>query len=140
MAFIVWTEELQVYKNNVKSIDAQHKKLIDIVNDLHDNMKLGKGREVMDDILKRLIDYTVYHFGTEKSVWTKHNYPGGPSHDAEHIKLTNDVLAFQARFNKSEVMVSVDIMNFLKDWLTNHILKTDKEFGLFLAKKGITQE
>ena len=63
MALMVWDNSFSV---NVKEIDAQHQKLIALINDLHDAMKTGKAKDVLGKILSDLTDYTVYHFGNEE--------------------------------------------------------------------------
>jgi hemerythrin len=132
MAIITWNEEFSV---KVRDIDDQHKELISIINDLHDEMNLGKSKEFMSEILKRLIDYTIYHFGTEEKYMTEYNYPDMLQHETKHEKLTKEVLSFQIRFSKGDVTISMEILNFLKDWLTNHILQTDKKLGAFLSTR-----
>ncbi len=64
MAFIAWTDELSV---DIGEIDEQHKKLINMINDLSYAMSKGKGRDVIEAILVGLRDYTVEHFAHEEN-------------------------------------------------------------------------
>jgi hemerythrin-like metal-binding protein len=121
----------------VKEIDDQHKKLIELVNQLNDAMHAGKGREALGVVLGELVKYTVYHFGTEERLMAQHHYELSAPHKAEHKKLIDDVGAFKAKFDGGNAMISAEIMNFLRDWLSKHILQTDKKFAQALNKAGI---
>lgn len=134
MSLIAWEEK---YSVNVKEIDDQHKKLVQLVNELHDAMLVGKGKQITSKVLQSLIDYTAHHFATEEKYMTKFNYPAYPQHKAEHDNLVKQVLDFQDKFNNGQAVISLDLMKFLKDWLINHILGTDKKFGPFFNAKGL---
>lgn len=134
MAFIDFTEKLSV---RVTVIDDQHKKLIAIINDLHDGMAAGKGKIIIDDVLLRLVDYTNMHFSTEEHLMPQYNYPGKNAHEIQHIDLITQVGQLYAKVIEGKVSVTLDTMVFLKDWLNHHIPETDKKMGAFLADKGV---
>ena len=81
-----------------------------------------------------MINYTVYHFNTEEEYMTKHKYPELLSHKNEHKKLTEDVLKLKDKFEKGEAGITIEVMHFLKNWVADHIEKTDKKMGEYLAK------
>ncbi|MDA8212497.1 MAG: bacteriohemerythrin [Clostridia bacterium] len=134
MAMFAWDEK---YSVNVKEFNDHHKKLIDLINELHDGMKVGKGKEIMSTMLKKLIDYTQFHFSTEEKYLTRYAYPEYQLHKAQHDQFVNKVLKFQQDFEKGNILASMDVMNFLKDWLVNHILVIDKKYVPFLNEKGV---
>ncbi|MBI3391927.1 MAG: bacteriohemerythrin [Nitrospirae bacterium] len=134
MALMVWDNGFSV---NVKEIDAQHQKLIALINDLHDAMKTGKAKDVLGKVLSDLTDYTVYHFGVEEKLFQTHGYPEAVQHKREHDALTKQVLDIKEKFKEGKAGVTVETMAFLKDWLTNHIKKTDKKYTPFLNGKGV---
>jgi len=134
MALITWTDALSV---NIKEIDEQHKKLIAMVNELHSAMGAGKGKAAMGAVLGGLVEYTKTHFAFEEGLMQKHNYVGYLSHKGQHDELTKQVLDLQSRFKEGKTLVTVEVMNFLKDWLSNHIQNSDKKYGPFLNGKGI---
>lgn len=68
------------YSVKVAALDNQHKKLFDLVNELHVAMSQGHGKDVAGDVLRRLIDYTVHHFSAEETLMQKHNFPGLIAH------------------------------------------------------------
>jgi hemerythrin len=133
MAFMEWND---TYSVKVAEIDNQHKHLIALINKLFDAMSVGKGSEVMGSVLKDLIDYTVNHFAMEEKYMKSYNYPFSTEHKMEHDTLTKQVIDLQNEFSSGKSMISVKVMNFLKDWLNSHILKVDTKFGAFLNSVG----
>ena len=134
MALITWSNMFSV---GVTEIDTQHKKLIDLINQLNDAMQAGKGADVLGKVLSELINYTVYHFGYEESQMSQHHYEDTPAHKHEHKKFVDTVGDFKKKFDTGSAVISVEIMNFLRDWLTNHIMKTEKKLGQSIAKQGV---
>lgn len=122
---------------NIRSIDDQHKKLVALVNNLHDAMSAGKGQQVLGKILDELIEYTKTHFATEERLMIAHTYPGYLSHKKEHDGLTQQVIAIHQDFKAGKPVITVEIMRFLKDWLGRHIKGTDQKYGPFLISKGV---
>jgi len=121
----------------VRQIDEQHKQLVTMVNDLHRAMKQRRSTTVMAGILDRLASYTGYHFGTEEELFKKHGYPETPAHVKIHGDLVAKVLDFKARVDHGDATISMDLMQFLKDWLANHIKVTDKKYVPFFHEKGV---
>ncbi len=134
MALIEWSDKFSI---NILEVDNQHKKLVSMVNELYDAMKTGKGKDIMGNILSGLIQYVGTHFATEERFMSKYNYPGYLAHKAEHVKLSQKAVEIQKEFEKGVPVITVELMNFLKDWLQEHILGSDKKFGIFLNSKGV---
>lgn len=134
MALITWGTK---YSVGIPSIDEQHKKLVDIVNDLNDAMKMGKSKEVLNATLTSLIDYTKVHFKYEEDLFNKHGYNEKLSHKMVHDKLTKQVIDFYNNYQKGNAAISIDLMHFLSDWLTKHIVVEDKKYSEFLISKGV---
>lgn len=134
MGLFAWSKE---YSVNIKSFDGEHQQLFSMVAELHDAMRCGQGRTVLDGLLSELIRYTQNHFAAEERALTAYNFPGLAGHKSEHVKLTEQVLAFQKDFKAGNAMITIDLMEFLQNWLTQHILATDKNYGTFLSSKGV---
>lgn len=134
MVLMEWTPNFSV---GVTEIDEQHKKLVEMLNLLYDAMTQGKSKEVLSDILVGLIGYTGTHFGTEEKYFDQFNYPEKETHKSEHKKFVEKVTAFKSDFDSGNASVSIEIMNFLKDWLVNHIQGTDKRYSAFFNEHGL---
>lgn len=134
MAIIKWEQNLSV---GVDKFDTHHKKLVDLINKLHDAMSQGKGAETIGSVLDELIKYTQYHFAEEEKLMTLHKYPDLEKHKAEHVALTKKAVELQQQQKGGHIAITLPVMSFLKDWLTKHINGTDKKYGPFLNGKGV---
>jgi hemerythrin len=135
MPLMEWTEKLSV---GVAQYDNEHKKLVGMVNELYDGMQAGHGKEVVGAILDRLIDYTKTHFANEEKAFVTLNYPDYLSHKAEHDALTRQVMEVQKKYKAgASVVLSMEVMSFLKNWLVKHIMGTDKAYRPYLNAKGV---
>jgi hemerythrin len=135
MAIMEWSPAFSV---KVKKFDDQHKKLVDLVNQLHDAMKAGQGNVMLGNVLQSLITYTATHFKEEEQVMQANGYPELAQHKAEHEKLVSKVLDLQKQFQAGAGVLTLTVMSFLKDWLISHIQGVDKKYGVFLNAKGIS--
>jgi len=115
-------------------IDDQHKKLVSIVNRLYDAMRDGKGSEILGDVLSELIEYTRYHFTAEEAMMKNNAYPDFQSHKSAHSMLVEKVMDLELDLKAGKIALSVQVFQFLKDWLVNHIQGEDKKIAPFLTK------
>ena len=134
MALITWDSRFSV---NVNEIDKQHQKLVSMINDLNDAMRQGKGKDVLGKIINGLITYTGTHFKTEEDYFDKLGYPDTAAHKDEHAVFVKKVSDFNADFQAGKLGVSIEVMNFLRDWLSAHIKGADKKYSLFLNDNGV---
>lgn len=130
-----WSNSLSV---GINSIDTQHKKLIDLINTLFSEMNSGNSKQAVSTALSELIKYTGSHFSFEEDLFAKHRYPERDAHMKIHKKLVAQVVDFQKQFESGEADVSLELMDFLKDWLIKHIKGTDKKYSSFLLSKGVS--
>lgn len=123
MAMMEWNDKLKVGHS---LIDRDHLKLVGLINELGDAMSAGKGKDVCGKVLDELISYTKTHFAMEEQLMSVHRYAGNAAHKAEHAKLVQDVVDFQGKYAAGTVTLSVSLLHFLMEWLTHHILESDK--------------
>lgn len=133
MPFITWTEQLSV---GIESIDNQHKNLLAIINDLNDAMVANAADEIMQQIFERLTHYTVEHFAYEEELFDRYGYEGSPAHKAQHEALIGTVVVLKSKMESESNRLGIEVMEFLKRWLTDHILKTDMDYAKELVGKG----
>lgn len=127
MPIISWSSAIAI---NDVDVDTQHKKLFGLINDLHDAMSQGKGKEILGKVLDGLIDYTKTHFSYEQNRMQKENYVGYVAHKAEHDKFTAKVVDLQDQYKTGKYSMTIEVSTFMKDWLVSHIQVNDrKAFG-----------
>ena len=132
MAIIQWDSKYSV--QNAK-IDEQHRKLITLINELFEAMKIGKGNEALGSIFQGIVSYTKTHFAYEEQLMQKFNYPELRSHKQEHQKLISETEALLLKFNQNQAGIATKVGNFLKSWIVNHIQQVDKKYSGYLAAK-----
>ena len=134
MALITWNNSLSV---DIKSIDDEHKELIAMLNEFYDNLVLESNKKNIAALLKKMKDYTVYHFRNEEEHLKLYAYPHFEVHKKEHMNFIEKVSEMEKRFNDGKFILSLEVITFLKDWLQNHIMISDKKYSEFLISKGV---
>ena len=134
MSLIDWNETLDL---QIGEIDTQHRKLVDMINELNDAMHAGKGKQVVGKILNGLIAYAGSHFKTEEQYFDQLGYAGSAKHKAEHHAFVRRVTEFQQGYQSGRIGLTTQVMNFLSDWLQSHIKGSDKQYVPLFREKGI---
>ena len=135
MPLIEWTAELSV---GIDSIDEQHKKLVNMINALNDAMLINSSHAILGKIFTGLAAYTQKHFTYEENMFAEYGYTDSEEHKRQHNELIAQVVELKEKFIENpQGTMSADLMLFLKRWLTNHIMRTDKEYAEFLISKGV---
>jgi len=133
MALMTWNSK---YSVGVKTLDSQHTVLFGLLNDLHAAMLKGQAQSLTGPLLRKLLDYTNTHFSTEEKMLADAGYPGLADHKVKHRALIQKVEGYSVRFEKGEITLNLHLMNFLRDWLTEHIQRTDREYSAWLHEHG----
>jgi hemerythrin len=134
MAVFAWSEK---YSVNIREIDDQHKKLIGMVNQLHNAMRQGQGKQALDKVLKDLIQYTRTHFAAEERIMKANGYPEYDVHKEKHDKMTDKVANIYRDYQDGKASMTLDVMKFLENWVDKHIMSTDKQYMPYLNSKGV---
>ncbi|MBI5594357.1 MAG: hemerythrin family protein [Deltaproteobacteria bacterium] len=134
MAFFEWKND---YSVGIAKIDDQHKVLVGFLNELFESMQAGKGKNALDSVLTNLVQYTKTHFASEESLMKLYKYPDYEAHKQKHDNMTGHVLELKRQLDSGQISNPIQITSFLKDWLSKHIMGTDKLYGPFLNAKGV---
>jgi hemerythrin len=125
MAVFEWTDK---YSVGVKILDDQHKKLFAMINRLHEAMASGNGNETVQAVLRELVDYTKVHFAAEEKLMQSNHYQSYLQHKVLHDKFATQAQDICLKLRSGKAMVTLTVMNMLKQWLTNHILNEDQRY------------
>jgi hemerythrin len=97
-------------------------------------MLQGNGNDALGRILSELVRYAGSHFSYEEAMLQQRGYSSLTAHRAEHRLLANQIQDLQAQFQSGKLLMTMQVMQFLKDWLANHILTRDMQYVRELAK------
>ena len=128
-----WSDEFSV---GIPEIDIQHKALFDLGNLLNDAIRSRRGSAACLDILRQLVDYTRIHFALEESLMRVANYRGFDDHKALHVQLIDEVEVLQQKVEAGKAAISFELLQFLRLWLTKHIMNSDQEYAGHFRSKG----
>ncbi|OSM07634.1 bacteriohemerythrin [Magnetofaba australis] len=120
-----------------EAIDKDHKRMVDMINNLNSAMLSGGGRSVLAEVLEQLSGYVTEHFAREEAVLRQINYPDADKHARSHAKLNAELHNIMVKYEGKGSSVMREVMAFLRDWLVHHIQKEDRAFAPYIeqAKK-----
>jgi hemerythrin len=93
-------------------MDRQHKHLIDLINNLHEQMLAGEANAVLGQLLDSVLNYTATHFAAEEALMARMGYPGLARHRAEHEELTHRATNFAKEWRAGRMALSTHVANF----------------------------
>lgn len=133
MAFATWSASLTI---GVPFVDSDHQRLFALVNQLHEDMMGGKGKEATRELLKALHQYAAGHFEREERLLSQRGYPGLAEHKGLHATFIAKLDQIQEKFDHGSSLVNIDLLRFLKSWLTEHIATEDQGYATYLKNHG----
>jgi hemerythrin len=135
MDFIAWDKSMSV---GVETLDHDHKRLLELFNELLSSGIANRSKEDLSSLLQELADYTETHFSREELCMEKGGYPDIEAHKQAHRYFVDEVERQKAEFSDSDaVMLRIDLILLLKEWLLEHIQGVDKKYTPYVA--GATQ-
>ena len=132
MKNLVWDDSLSV---EVDEIDEDHRRLVDLFNLLNQSVEEGDDADYIEALLEELISCTIWHFRHEERLMLKYKYDGFAVHKAEHRDLIDSAKALQEKFLDENKELTNDAIEFLANWLTEHILGQDMRLGFYLMRE-----
>jgi hemerythrin-like metal-binding protein len=134
MALITWGPKLEI---GIEIIDSQHRRLVDLINELDEAIEGGRAGDVVGNTLQGLIDYTHTHFRTEQELLKKHEYEDFALHCREHRIFTDQIEIYQDRLNAGSLNLSGNVMSYMRGWLLTHIGSSDRAYTRTLKDAGV---
>jgi hemerythrin len=131
---VIWSD---YYNVGIGRIDAQHRGLVDLLNELNAAVAAGREHSELERILAGLAAAAVSHFATEEGLLTKFAYPSYDQHKAEHGRLMAQVRLLQEKVRKKETSGTPELVAFGERWLIGHIVYLDKKYTAHLHAAGV---
>ncbi|MBF0309586.1 MAG: hemerythrin family protein [Magnetococcales bacterium] len=130
----MWRPEFSV---GVAPIDDQHRRLFHMFGLLMDAVHEQQTESVLDDLFFQLKGYVTSHFRFEERLMRKAGYPILDDHEVLHDKIRENLCEFRSRFQKardeeSRNAVIDEVVLFLVNWLTRHILEEDRQYASYM--------
>lgn len=135
MAYFVWADDM-VIDNGL--IDEDHRKLVEQVNTLHTATTEGRGNEIVATLLAQIIADTAEHLRHEEHEMGLAHFPDLERHKDTHQLFLNQLYQLQKKHQSGSITVASELSTALRDWLSLHIRRNDKELRIFLEKKRRT--
>ncbi len=135
MSFMEWNER---YSVGVAVFDDEHKKLVAILNELHASVSTGVDKLVLQRVSDKLVEYTLMHFRHEEMYFDDWAYPEAEKHIAMHSSLRQQVFDYRKQILEMDsVDLALEMLDFLRNWLSQHIMVEDRKYGAYLHEKGL---
>ncbi|MDD2852308.1 MAG: bacteriohemerythrin [Desulfuromonadaceae bacterium] len=131
MSFFEWNKNFEL---GIEQFDEHHRHLVDLLNEAYDNFICKADHETLGAIIDKLFDYATYHFTLEEQWMALNGYEGLTQHREEHAGFSRRIIEIQNDFCNGRTHVLLEVLTFLKNWLSDHILVTDASYGRFAAK------
>ena len=132
MELFQWKDE---YDIGLPKIDKQHRKMVDMLNELYAAKKTDAVHQVIEETLMGLVAYTKVHFADEEELMSEANYPQLLTQRREHLDMTDEVLKMRNRFMQGDEPATFELLNFMNEWLKKHITGSDRKFGEFMREQ-----
>ena len=127
-----WKDE---YSIGVEKLDHQHQHLFEIINKLIEQPGSSGDSTLVPEILTELVNYTREHFTDEEELIQEYGYPELEQHKKQHNYFIDTTAELSISFVDNKQTTIYEITEFLKLWLTTHILKTDMKYKKFFMAK-----
>ena len=125
MSMMQWSD---VYSVEIQEIDEQHKCIVAYINELYDALSKKENRDLVADVIQKLLEYTKIHFAVEEALMRIFHYEGYEHHKEIHDNIVQQVLTYQGKFMAGDDEVGMELLMFLKGWLFEHINEVDKHY------------
>ncbi|ACO86279.1 bacteriohemerythrin [Clostridium botulinum] len=131
----------ECYSCNISKIDNQHKRLFELADEIYTIVSVNDGYDHFDEIMeaiKTLKEYTVYHFSYEEEIMRKYEYGDLDNHKIEHEAFINKISSInEEEIDEKQKNFLMDLLEFIVNWIENHILKSDLKYKEYLNGLGV---
>lgn len=111
-----------------EELDYQHRHMIAIINEVYRAYVSNARREDIAAIIDKLAQYMVYHFSMEEVYFEMFNFYDRDNHVKEHMVFREKVEEFINKYKSDDANLTCEVMNFLKDWFSDHVLVSDMKY------------
>lgn len=118
--------------SGIEFIDEQHRELFEHINNFYNSLNKKPDKTTLAELFQKLNQYTLDHFAAEERIMEESGFPGIMAHKAEHTKFLKAISSFAGMLQAGKLMVSVETINYFKEWINEHISVSDKNYCMYL--------
>lgn len=142
---VEWSEQMAT---GIAAIDNQHRYLFDTLSQANEQLLSSSDAALLATITSDLLSYALMHFETEEQLMQRYDYAttcpeAARHHISQHREFSRQVVAVRDCLHEGRQVSRIDVLTYLNDWLRNHVLGIDQQFGTFVraaqAKEGTDQ-
>jgi hemerythrin len=134
LPFLNWSPSCSI---GVAALDAEHRHLFDLLNHLYDSIIDGSSSDLSTGaVLDQVYDFAIKHCAHEEELLAAAHYPDIAKTSRDHEELRRTIEDYRRRLAEHGG-ISMELANFLMEWVLQHILKEDKKCGAFLNAAGV---
>ena len=129
MPLIEWTD---VFTVNITEMDEEHKRFVELINEFHKALSESRIQEKLTGLLDGLVQYAETHFASEERLLEKYKCDELEKQRQEHAVFMATMIELRKQYSTGHMVSAIDIMNFLKSWLIDHIMYQDKKYSDYI--------
>lgn len=131
---LIWDKS---YSVGIQEIDSQHQQFLGIMNNLYRAAESVQPRKKIGEILTEVVSYADLHFQTEERYFDLFNYSGSAQHKELHREMKEKLLTLQKEHALGEKDVTTAFVDFLEDWLVDHLATQDQKYVQCFKEHGV---
>lgn len=129
MEYIKWAPQFAV---GIDEIDRDHQQLINLLNQLYTAVSQGRADNLLNQMLCELNEYALHHFAYEEALMNSYKYPHKQEHQYRHDEFREELRDLASKDSNMKTMLSIELLEFLKEWVKDHILKEDVKMSKYI--------
>lgn len=121
------------YRTGIDRIDEEHNKLFEIADKAYEVLMdefIPDKYDYIVEILNELKEYAGTHFDHEEEYMAGIGYKKLFTHKVEHHDFVEKLNEYDlTAMDENQREAILELLEFLNNWLVDHILKSDKQIG-----------
>jgi len=122
MEFLEWKEN---YAIGIPSVDAEHRDLIELINEVHRRLEAGERGMTVGDFLGEVFARISAHFALEERIMRERHYDQLRPHKTDHERLLDGIRDIMDDYEDREFFEPAALAQRLNDWFAEHFRTHD---------------
>lgn len=124
------------YRLGLPAIDAQHQRLVNLINELYDTLSVTSDKSIIDPILGYVVKLSREHFDVEERMMLDMHYPDIEAHIGRHMTFNETLATIIVQYQQGNIDVTLENLKYLSHWYIEHIKTADSHYCEFIKKES----